>query len=150
MSKNIEQTLSIIKPDAVFRNCIGGVYSRIEEIGLKVVAAKMMQLNQQQAASLYALHKDRPFYDELLRSMTAGPVMVQVLEGKGAILKYRKLMGATMPKDAQPGTIRHDLVNRQHNNNGCENVVHGSDSPESARTEINFFFSSEEIYPRVR
>ncbi|MGK0297968.1 MAG: nucleoside-diphosphate kinase [Gammaproteobacteria bacterium] len=144
----IEQTLSIIKPDAVAKNVIGQIYSRFENAGLAVVAAKMMRLEADKAGQFYAEHKERPFYGELVAFMTSGPVIVQVLEGENAIIKNRDLMGATFPKDAQAGTIRADLCDV--NGDQGENAVHGSDSPESASKEIPFFFTQDEICQRSR
>ena len=140
-----ERTLSIIKPDGVAKNIIGEVYSRFEKAGLKIVAAKMMQLSEAQAQEFYAVHKERPFYKDLVSFMISGPVMVQVLEGENAIAKNREVMGATNPKDAAPGTIRADFANTVD-----ENVVHGSDAPETAKNEIAFFFKDNEICPRTR
>lgn len=140
-----ERTLSIIKPDGVAKNVIGEVYSRFEKAGLKIVAAKMMQLSERQAQEFYAVHKERPFYKDLVSFMISGPVMVQVLEGENAIAKNREVMGATNPKDAAPGTIRADFANTVD-----ENVVHGSDAPETAKNEIAFFFEDNEICPRTR
>jgi len=139
----VERTLSIIKPDAVAKNLIGAIYSRIEQAGLRIVAAKMLQLNQQQAEGFYAVHKDRPFFKDLVQFMTSGPIMVQVLEGENAIVRYRELMGATDPKKAAPGTIRADFATDVE-----KNAVHGSDSPATAETEINYFFRSGDIFPR--
>ena len=141
----IERTLSIIKPDAVAKNVIGEIYSRFEKAGLKIVAAKMLHLSQEQAEGFYAEHKERPFFNDLVAFMTSGPVMVQVLEGEGAILKNRELMGATNPKDAAPGTIRADFAETVD-----ENAVHGSDGPDTAKVEIAFFFKPEELCPRTR
>ena len=139
----IERTLSIVKPDAVAGNIIGEVYKRFEQAGLRVIAAKMLFLNKETAEQFYAVHKERPFYAGLVKFMSSGPVMVQVLEGENAILKNREIMGATDPKQAAPGTIRRDLAKSID-----ENVAHGSDSPETAAFEINFFFKPEEIYSR--
>ena len=144
----IERTLSIIKPDAVAKDVIGEIYSRFEKAGLRIVAAKMLHLHKEQAGEFYAVHKERPFYQELVDFMTSGPVIVQVLEGEDAIRKNRDLMGATFPKDAKPGTIRADFCDIDGDQG--ENAVHGSDSPETAETEIPFFFSNEEICPRTR
>lgn len=144
----IERTLSIIKPDAVAKDVIGEIYSRFEKAGLRIVAAKMLHLDKGQAGEFYAVHKERPFYQELVDFMTSGPVIVQVLEGEDAIRKNRDLMGATFPKDAKPGTIRADFCDIDGDQG--ENAVHGSDSPETAETEIPFFFSNEEICPRTR
>jgi nucleoside-diphosphate kinase len=144
----IEQTLSIIKPDAVAKNVIGEIYSRFEKAGFAVVAAKMMRLDEDKAGQFYADHKERPFYGELVAFMSSGPVIVQVLEGEDAIKKNRDLMGATFPKDALAGTIRADFCDV--NGDQGENAVHGSDSPESASKEIPFFFSGDEICQRSR
>ncbi len=141
----VERTLSIIKPEAVAANLIGKIYERIESAGLRVVAARMLHLTRAQAEGFYAVHKDRPFYADLVRFMQSGPVMVQVLEGEEAIRRYRELMGATNPADAAPGTIRADFARSVE-----ENAVHGSDSPETALSEIAFFFQPKEIYPRTR
>lgn len=146
----IEQTLSIIKPDAVAKNIIGEIYSRFEENGLHIVAAKMLHLNREQAEEFYAVHKDRPFYKQLVNFMISGPVMVQVLEGDRAITKYRHLIGATIPKFAAPGTIRHDFAIDNAEGEVHENAVHGSDSEENARAEIDFFFKPGEICRRTR
>lgn len=146
----IEQTLSIIKPDAVGRNQIGEIYSRFEDNGLRIVAAKMMQLTREQAEEFYAVHKERPFFGELVEFMISGPVMVQVLEGENAISRNRELMGATMPKNAEPGTIRRDLAYDPANPDSADNAVHGSDSPETAQAEIAQFFRPAEICPRGR
>lgn len=137
----IEQTLSIIKPDAVAKNVIGEIYSRFEKAGLKIAAAKMMHLTQQQAEGFYAVHKERPFFNDLVKFMISGPVMVQVLAGEGAILKNREIMGATNPAEAAPGTIRADFADSID-----ANAVHGSDAPETAKEEIAYFFKSEEIF----
>jgi nucleoside-diphosphate kinase len=141
----VERTLSIVKPDGVAKNLIGEVYRRFEKSGLKIVAAKMMRLRQDQAEGFYAVHKARPFYADLVRYMTSGPVMVQVLEGENAIKANRDIMGATNPKQAAPGTIRADFAASIE-----ENVVHGSDGPETAKNEIAFFFSEAELCPRAR
>jgi nucleoside-diphosphate kinase len=141
----LERTLSIVKPDGVAKNLIGEVYRRFEAAGLKIVAAKMMKLRTDQAEGFYAVHKARPFYADLVRYMSSGPVIVQVLEGENAIKVNRDLMGATNPKQAAPGTIRADFAASIE-----ENVVHGSDGPETAATEIAFFFSEAEICPRMR
>lgn len=140
-----ERTISIIKPDAVAKNVIGQIYDRFEKAGLKIVAAKMMQLSDDQAKDFYAVHKERPFYGELVAFMTSGPVMVQVLEGENAIAKNREVMGATNPAEAAAGTIRADFAQSID-----ENAVHGSDAPETAAQEIKFFFSDEELCPRKR
>lgn len=135
-----ELTLSIIKPDAVAKNLIGEIYSRFAQAGLKIVAAKMMLLSKKQAEEFYAVHKERVFFQELVSFMTSGPIMVQILEGDGAILKNRELMGATNPKDAFPGTIRADFATSVQ-----ANAVHGSDGKETAAIEIALFFKPEEI-----
>lgn len=136
----IERTLSIIKPDAVGKNVIGEIYTRFEKAGLKVVAAKMLQLDAKSAGGFYAEHEGRPFFPDLIEFMTSGPVMVQALEGEGAVLKNRDLMGATNPADAEAGTIRADFAQSID-----ANAVHGSDSATSAEREIAYFFSAEEI-----
>ena len=141
----VERTLSIVKPDGVAKNLIGEVYRRFEKGGLKIVAAKMLRLRQDQAEGFYAVHKARPFYADLVRYMSSGPVMVQVLEGESAIKANREIMGATNPKQAAPGTIRADFAASIE-----ENVVHGSDGPETAKNEIAFFFSEAELCPRAR
>ena len=130
-----ERTISIIKPDAVAKNVIGDIYGRFEKAGLRIVAARMLQLSREQAGEFYAVHKERPFYNDLLDFMTSGPVMVQVLEGEDAIARNRELMGATNPQDAAAGTIRAD-----HAQTVDENAVHGSDGPDTAAVEIAFFF----------
>ena len=135
-----ERTLSIIKPDAVAKNVIGEIYSRFEKAGLKVVAAKMLQLDDELAGGFYAEHKERGFFGDLIAFMTSGPVMVQVLEGEGAVLKNRELMGATNPAEADAGTIRADFAVSID-----ANAVHGSDSVESAKREVDYFFTAEEI-----
>ena len=139
----IERTLSIIKPDAVAKNVIGKIYSRFETTGLKVVAAQMRHLSQAEAEGFYAVHKERPFFADLVKFMTSGPVMVQVLEGEDAIKKNRELMGATDPKKAAPGTIRADFAESID-----ANAVHGSDAPETAAVEIAYFFPSLAIHSR--
>jgi len=139
----IERTLSIIKPDAVAKNVIGQIYSRFEGAGLKVIAARMMQLSQADAEAFYAVHKERPFFKDLVSFMISGPVMVQVLEGEGAILKNRDLMGATDPKKADKGTIRADFADSID-----ANAVHGSDAAETAAVEIAFFFPAMNIHSR--
>ncbi len=144
----IERTLSIIKPDAVAKNIIGDIYARFEKAGLQVVAAKMQHLSTQQAGQFYAVHKERPFYQELIDFMTSGPVMIQVLEGENAIALNRELMGATFPKDAEAGTIRADFCDAEGDQG--ENAVHGSDAVETAANEIPFFFSGEELCGRTR
>ena len=136
----IEQTLSIIKPDAVSKNIIGKIISRFEENGLHLIAGKLMKLDDQTASGFYAEHEGRPFFNDLKKFMTSGPVFVQVLEGEGAIIKNRELMGNTNPQDAAPGTIRADFANSID-----ANAVHGSDSEISAMREINYFFKDEEI-----
>jgi nucleoside-diphosphate kinase len=142
---SIERTLSIVKPDGVGRNLIGEVYRRFEQVGLKVVAARMMRLSQAEAEGFYAVHRERPFFKDLVRFMTSGPVMVQVLEGENAIAKNREVMGATDPKKADKGTVRADLATSID-----ENIVHGSDAPETAAREISYFFREIEICPRTR
>ena len=141
----VERTLSIVKPDGVAKNLIGEVYRRFEKAGLQVVAAKMLRLRQDQAEGFYAVHRARPFYADLVRYMTSGPVMVQVLEGENAIKSNRDIMGATNPKQAAPGTIRADFAASIE-----ENVVHGSDGPDTAKNEIAFFFAEAELCPRTR
>ena len=141
----LERTLSIIKPDGVSKNIIGKIYSRFETGGLRIVAAKMLHLSQEQAEGFYAVHKERPFFRDLVSFMTSGPVMVQVLEGENAIARNREIMGATNPKDAAEGTIRADFAQTVD-----ENIVHGSDAAETAKTEIAFFFNDDEICPRTR
>lgn len=133
----IERTLSIIKPDAVAKNVIGEIYSRFEKAGLRIVAARMMQLSREQAEGFYSVHKERPFFKDLVDFMLSGPVMVQCLEGEDAINQHRELMGATNPADAAPGTIRADFAETVD-----ENAVHGSDGPETAAQEIAFFFEA--------
>lgn len=140
-----ERTLSIIKPDAVGKNHIGEIISRFEKSGLKVVAAKMKHLSTREAEGFYAVHKDRPFFNDLVKFMVTGPVLVMVLEGDNAVSKNRDLMGATDPQKATPGTIRADFAKTID-----ENAVHGSDSAENAKTEIAFFFSTSELCPRTR
>jgi nucleoside-diphosphate kinase len=140
-----ERTFSIVKPDGVAKNLIGEVYRRFEQGGLQIVAAKMLHLSKAQAEGFYAVHKERPFYADLVSYMTSGPVMVQVLEGADAIRKNREIMGATNPADAAPGTIRADFAASIE-----ENVVHGSDGPDTAAIEIAFFFAEGEICPRTR
>ena len=131
----VEQTLSIIKPDAVAKNVIGEIYTRFEKAGLKIIHAKMAHLTKEQAEGFYAVHKERPFFNDLVQFMTSGPVMIQALEGENAVLKNRELMGATNPKEASPGTIRADFAESID-----ANAVHGSDSLENAKIEINYFF----------
>lgn len=139
----IERTLSIIKPDAVAKNVIGQIYARFEAAGLKVVAAKMKHLSRAEAEGFYAVHKERPFFKDLVDFMVSGPVMIQVLEGEGAIAKNRELMGATDPKKADAGTIRADFADSID-----ANAVHGSDSAENAAIEVAYFFPSSEVYSR--
>ena len=139
----IERTLSIIKPDAVTKNVIGEIYSRFEKGGLKVVAARMMHLSRAEAEAFYGVHRERPFFKDLVAFMISGPVMVQVLEGENAIAKNRDLMGATDPKKAAAGTIRADFADSID-----ANAVHGSDAPETARQEVAFFFPAMSIYSR--
>ncbi|NQZ53827.1 MAG: nucleoside-diphosphate kinase [Piscirickettsiaceae bacterium] len=141
----IERTISIIKPDAVAKNVIGDIYSRFEKAGLQIVAGRMIHLSQQQAEGFYAEHKERPFFGALVSFMTSGPVMVQVLEGEGAVLKNRDLMGATNPADADAGTIRADFAQSID-----ENAAHGSDSVESATREIAYFFTEDQLCSRTR
>jgi nucleoside-diphosphate kinase len=141
----VERTISIIKPDAVGKNVIGKIYSRFEDAGLKIIAAKMMHLSQAQAEGFYAVHRERPFFNDLVSFMTSGPVMIQVLEGEDAVAKNRELMGATNPAEAEPGTIRADFAETID-----ENAVHGSDSLENAAIEIAYFFSNIEVCPRTR
>ncbi|HBH37244.1 MULTISPECIES: nucleoside-diphosphate kinase [Pseudomonadaceae] len=139
----VERTLSIIKPDAVAKNVIGEILTRFEKAGLRVVAAKMVQLSQADAEGFYAEHKERPFFKDLVGFMTSGPVVVQVLEGEGAVLKNRDLMGATNPKEAAAGTIRADFAESID-----ANAVHGSDSTTSAAREVAYFFAETELCPR--
>ncbi len=141
----VERTLSIIKPDAVAKNVIGEIYDRFEKAGLRIVAARMEHLTPEKAGEFYAVHKERPFYGELVEFMTSGPVMVQVLEGENAIARNREVMGATNPAEAAPGTIRADFAKTVD-----ENAVHGSDGPDTAKTEIEFFFGGDGVCPRTR
>lgn len=141
----VERTISIIKPDAVAKNVIGQIYARFEDADLKIVAAKMLHLSREQAEGFYAVHKERPFFNDLVEFMISGPVMVQVLEGEGAVAKNRDLMGATNPADAEVGTIRADFAESID-----ENAVHGSDSAENAAIEIAFFFGEDGLCPRTR
>ncbi|MEW4983006.1 MAG: nucleoside-diphosphate kinase [Cycloclasticus sp.] len=141
----LERTFSIVKPDAVAKNVIGQIYARFEAAGLNIVASKMLQLSREQVEGFYAVHKERPFYNDLVEFMISGPVMVQVLEGENAILKNREVMGATNPAEADAGTIRKDFADSID-----ENSVHGSDAPETAAEEIKFFFSDEELCKRLR
>jgi nucleoside-diphosphate kinase len=139
----VERTLSIIKPDAVAKNVIGEIYARFERAGLKIVAARMMRLSRADAEGFYAVHKGRPFFDDLVEFMISGPVMVQVLEGESAVLRNRDLMGATDPKKAAPGTIRADFAQSID-----ANAVHGSDGADTAQVEIAYFFPSSQVYAR--
>jgi nucleoside-diphosphate kinase len=140
----LERTLSIVKPDGVGRNLIGEVYRRFESQGLRIVAARMLRLSVEQAQSFYAVHRARPFYADLVRYMTSGPVIAQVLEGENAVARHREIMGATDPRKAAAGTIRADLAQSIE-----ANVVHGSDAPDTALQEIAFFFSGTDICPRA-
>ena len=139
----VERTLSIIKPDAVAKNVIGEIYARFEKAGLKIIAAKMAHLSKSDAEGFYAVHKGRPFFNDLVAFMISGPVMIQVLEGNEAIQKNRDLMGATDPKKADKGTIRADFAQSID-----ANAVHGSDAPETAKTEISYFFPQSQVYSR--
>ena len=141
----LERTLSIVKPDGVARNLIGEVYRRFEQSGLRIIAARMLSMSEAQAERFYAVHRERPFFRSLVRYMSSGPIVAQVLEGDGAVARNREIMGATDPKQAARGTIRADLASSIE-----ENVVHGSDSPETAAREIAFFFSDLELWPRPR
>jgi len=141
----MERTLSIIKPDAVAKNAIGKIYARFEAAGLTIVAACMVHLSRERAEAFYAVHRERPFFSELVEFMISGPCMVQVLEGEDAIAKNREVMGATNPAEAAPGTIRADFAVEV-----TENAVHGSDGPDTAKNEIEFFFGPEDICPRTR
>ena len=141
----LERTLSIIKPDAIGKNIVGEVISRLEKGGLRIIAAKMLHLNKEQAQGFYAIHRERPFFNDLVSFMTSGPVLVMILEGEDAIARNRDVMGATNPQEAAPGTIRAEFATTID-----ENIVHGSDAEETAHTEINFFFSPEEICERTR
>lgn len=140
----LERTFSIVKPDGVARDLIGQVYGRFEKAGLRIVAARMLQLTKAQAEGFYAVHKARPFFNDLVAYMTSGPIIAQVLEGDNAVAKHREIMGATDPKKAAPGTIRADLAESIE-----RNVVHGSDSAENAATEIAYFFSTTDLCPRT-
>lgn len=140
-----ECTLSILKPDAVAKNLIGQILARFEKAGLRIIAARMLHLTRAQAEDFYAVHKERPFFGELVEFMTSGPVLVQVLEGENAVAKNREVMGATDPKKADAGTIRADFADEV-----TENAVHGSDSADNARIEIDFFFKPDEVCPRTR
>ena len=139
----LERTLSIVKPDAVAKNVVGQIYSRFENAGLKIVAAKIKHLSRREAEGFYAVHRERPFFNALVEFMASGPVTIQVLEGENAIAKNRDLMGATNPKDAAPGTIRADFADSID-----ANAVHGSDAPETAAQEIAYFFAATEIFSR--
>ena len=141
---SIERTFSIVKPDGVRKNLIGEVYSRFEKAGLRIIAARMVHLTREQAEGFYAVHRERPFYNDLVAYMTSGPVVVQVLEGENVIARNREIMGATNPVEADPGTIRADFAESIE-----ENIVHGSDGPDTASEEISFFFSDDEICPRT-
>ncbi len=141
----VEQTLSIIKPDGVQKNLIGEIYNRFEKAGLEIVAARMMHLSPEQAQGFYAVHKERPFYNDLVSYMTSGPVIVQVLQGENAIAVNREIMGATNPAEADAGTIRADFAASIE-----ENIVHGSDGADTAAVEITFFFGDEGVCPRTR
>ncbi len=141
----IERTLSIIKPDAVAKNVIGEIYNRFEKAGLRIVAARMEHLSAEKAGEFYAVHKERPFYQDLVEFMTSGPVMIQALEGEDAIAKNREVMGATNPADAAPGTIRADFAQSVD-----ENAVHGSDGTDTAKVEIEFFFGADGVCARTR
>jgi nucleoside-diphosphate kinase len=141
----LERTLSIVKPDGVKADLIGEVYRRFEKAGLSIIAARMLHLSQREAEGFYAVHRERPFFTDLVRYMSSGPVIVQVLEGEGAIQRHRDLMGATDPKKAAPGTIRADLAASIE-----QNVVHGSDAPETAAREIGYFFSATQLHPRAQ
>jgi len=140
----VERTFSIVKPNAVAKDVIGSIYQRFEQSGLKIVAAKMLHMSTEQAQGFYAVHKERPFFNDLVSFMTSGPVMVQVLEGENAIMKNREIMGATNPAEAAAGTIRADFADSLE-----ANAVHGSDAPETAAEEIAYFFTESEICPRT-
>ncbi len=142
---SVERTLSIIKPDAVAKNIIGEIYHRFETAGLRIIAAKMIQLDRAGAEGFYAVHRERPFFNDLVEFMVSGPIMVQVLEGDSAIAKNREVMGATNPTEAEPGTIRADFASSID-----ENAVHGSDGPDTAKTEIAYFFTDNELCERIR
>lgn len=146
----LERTLAIIKPDAVAKDFIGKILALIEESGLRIIAAKMVHLSVDKAEELYAEHEGRPFFNPLLKFMTSGPVMVQVLEGDNAIQILRNVMGATVPKEAEAGTIRNLYAEHEFNGEVLKNAIHGSDRVDSARREINFFFKDGEIFPRIR
>ena len=140
----LERTLSIVKPDGVRGNQIGEIFRRFEQAGLSIIAARMLQLSQREAEGFYAVHRERPFFRDLVRYMTSGPVLVQVLEGEGAVARNREIMGATDPAKAAAGTIRADLARSIE-----QNVVHGSDAPDTAEREIAYFFSTTELHPRA-
>jgi len=140
---SVERTLSIVKPDAVAKDVIGQIYQRFERAGLRIVAARMLYLSQRQAEGFYSVHRERPFFPDLVKFMISGPIIVQVLEGENAIAKNRELMGATDPRKAEKGTIRADFADSID-----ANAVHGSDSPETARAEIAYFFPASEIFSR--
>lgn len=141
----LERTLSIIKPDAVGKNVIGSIYTRFEQAGLNIIASRMMQLTETEAGNFYDVHRERPFFKDLVRFMISGPVVAQVLEGEDAVAKHRDIMGATDPRKAAPGTLRADFADSID-----ENAVHGSDSAENAAREIAFFFRATELCPRTR
>ena len=142
---SVERTLSILKPDAVAKNAIGEIIARLEKSGLKIIAARMKHLTPGEAEGFYAVHRERPFFKDLVSFMTSGPVMVMVLEGENAVVRYRDIMGATDPKKAAPGTIRADFADSID-----ENAVHGSDSLDNAKNEISYFFRVTELCPRTR
>ena len=141
----VERTLSIIKPDAVGKNVIGEIYTKFEQAGLKIIAARMMQLSKEKAEGFYAVHKERPFFNDLVEFMTSGPVIVQALEGENAIAAHREVMGATNPAEAAEGTIRATFATSID-----ENACHGSDAPETAKVEIDYFFSADDLCKRTR
>lgn len=141
----LERTLSIIKPDAVEKNVIGQIYNMFEQAGLKIVAGRMMHLSKEKAEGFYAVHKERPFFSDLVKFMTSGPVFVQALEGENAIARHREIMGATNPSEADEGTIRATFANSI-----SENACHGSDAPETAKVEIDYFFSADDLCERTR
>ena len=141
----VERTLSIIKPDAVGKNVIGEIYTKFEQAGLKIIAARMMQLSKEKAEGFYAVHKERPFFNDLVEFMTSGPVIVQALEGENAIATHREVMGATNPAEAAEGTIRATFATSID-----ENACHGSDAPETAKVEIDYFFSADDLCKRTR
>lgn len=146
----VEKTFTIIKPDAVASNYTGNILAMIEKAGLRVIAAKMLHLSEKHTEGLYEEHKERPFYASLAEYMTSGPVMIMVLEGENAVTTLRNIMGATNPKDAEAGTIRDLYAEKEFADGALENAIHGSDSVESAKREIDFFFKTEEICPRTR